>query len=144
AKETFVHKTFVGVDGIDAEHGLTTNYPDQAAIHRVMLKQARQKIVVADHRKVGVVATALISEASDVDFLITDQSTPKEAITPFAAYNVLLTRALRLFLFSSLLHNINPRILALGKVELFSSHTLHLCWHVFPAVKPPHSALCIS
>jgi DeoR family transcriptional regulator of aga operon len=93
AKETFVNKTFVGVDGIDAEHGLTTNYPDQAAIHRVMLKQARQKIVVADHRKVGVVATALIAEASDVDFLVTDESTPKEAIAPFAARKVLVIRA---------------------------------------------------
>jgi DeoR family transcriptional regulator of aga operon len=93
AKETFVHKAFVGVDGIDAEHGLTTNYPDQAAIHRVMLKQARQKIVVADHRKVGVVATALISEASEIDYLITDQSTPKDAITAFTAKKIVVLRA---------------------------------------------------
>jgi len=58
-----------------------------------MLKQARQKIVVADHRKIGVVATALISEASDVDFLVTDQSTPKEAVAPFASKKVLVIRA---------------------------------------------------
>src|SRR5207248_8925328 len=32
--EVFVDKIFVGVDGIHPGHGLTTNYPDQAAIHR--------------------------------------------------------------------------------------------------------------
>src|SRR5215813_13081675 len=45
--EMFVDKAFIGVDGIHAEHGLTTNYPDQAAIHRAMMRQARKRIVVA-------------------------------------------------------------------------------------------------
>src|SRR4029077_8922686 len=52
--EMFFDKVFIGVDGIHAEHGLTTNYPDQAAIHRAMLRQARQRIIVADHRKIEV------------------------------------------------------------------------------------------
>src|ERR687892_176608 len=44
--EIFVDKVFVGVDGIHHEHGLTTNYPDQATIHRALMRQARRKIVV--------------------------------------------------------------------------------------------------
>ena len=52
--EIFVDKVFIGVDGINNERGLTSNYPDQAAIHRAMIRQARQKIVVADHRKIGL------------------------------------------------------------------------------------------
>ncbi|MCI0392849.1 MAG: hypothetical protein MOB07_29305 [Acidobacteria bacterium] len=57
--EMFVDKIFIGVDGIHAEHGLTTNYPDQAAIHRAMMRQARQRIIVADYHKIGVVGASL-------------------------------------------------------------------------------------
>src|ERR671916_978924 len=32
--EMFVDKVFVGVDGISVEHGTTTNYPEQATVHR--------------------------------------------------------------------------------------------------------------
>jgi DeoR family transcriptional regulator of aga operon len=38
AGEMFVDRAFIGVDGIHAERGLTTNYPDQAAIHRAMIE----------------------------------------------------------------------------------------------------------
>ncbi len=72
--EIFVDKVFIGVDGIHPEHGLTTNYPDQAAIHRQMMKQARVRIVVADHRKIGVTGTTLIWPVSDIDWLITDKA----------------------------------------------------------------------
>jgi len=92
AGEMFVDKVFVGVDGIHAEHGLTTNYPDQAAIHRAMIRQARQRIVVADHRKVGAVGTSLIWP-DDFDILVTDKATTDEAIAPFAAKNVRVLRA---------------------------------------------------
>ncbi len=93
ASEMFVDKVFIGVDGIHPEHGLTTNYPDQAAIHRAMMRQARQRIVVADHRKVGLVGTSLIWQASDFDILITDKATTDNAIAPFTARNVNVLRA---------------------------------------------------
>ena len=44
-----------------------------------MMRQARQRIVVADHRKVGVAGAALIWPINDVDILITDKATPEEA-----------------------------------------------------------------
>jgi DeoR family transcriptional regulator, aga operon transcriptional repressor len=91
--EVFVDKAFVGVDGIHAEHGLTTNYPDQAAIHRAMMRQARQRIVVADHRKVGEVGTSLIWPAADLDILITDKATTDEALAPFAPQHIRVLRA---------------------------------------------------
>lgn len=86
--EIFVDKMFVGVDGIDIENGLTTNYPDQAAIHRAMLKQARQKIVVADHQKIGVTGTARICRISEVDIFITNKGIAEKSIKPFAEYEV--------------------------------------------------------
>lgn len=92
AGEMFVDKAFIGVDGIDAQRGLTTNYPDQAAIHRAMVKQARQTIVVADHRKLGIVGTALICPVSEVHTLITDRQAPDEAIAAFTASRLEIRR----------------------------------------------------
>ena len=56
---------------IHVEHGLTTNYPGSATIIGQMPRHA--KIVVADHRKIGAVGTALICPLNDVDILITDK-----------------------------------------------------------------------
>lgn len=81
--EIFVDKIFIGVDGIHPEHGLTTNYPDQAAIHRQMLKQARYRVVIADHRKLGITGTTLICPISEIDLLITDKSATKALLAPF-------------------------------------------------------------
>lgn len=91
--EIFVDKVFIGVDGVHYEHGLTTNYPDQAAIHRTMMRQSRQRIVVADHRKIGIIGTSLIWPAADIDILITDNVTPDEAIAPFAEKQVVVIRS---------------------------------------------------
>ena len=91
--EMFFDKAFIGVDGAHAEHGLTTNYPDQAAIHRAMMRQARQRIVVADHRKIGIVGRSLIWPADDLDKLIVDKSAPDDAIAAFTAKDIVVLRA---------------------------------------------------
>jgi DeoR family transcriptional regulator, aga operon transcriptional repressor len=85
AREMFVDKAFVGVDGIHAEHGLTTSYPDQAPIHNTLLEQARLRIVVADHRKIGITATAVIWQARQVDIFITDKKASDDDIAGFLA-----------------------------------------------------------
>jgi DeoR/GlpR family transcriptional regulator of sugar metabolism len=91
--EMFFDKAFIGVDGAHAEHGMTTNYADQAAIHRAMMHQARQRIVLADHRKIGTVGRALIWPTNDIDKLITDNSTTDDAIAAFTGKNVVVLRA---------------------------------------------------
>lgn len=91
--EMFVDKVFIGVDGIHSDRGLTTNYPDQAAIHRAMMRQARKRIIVADHRKVGVVGTSLIGQCNDFDTLITDKATGDDAVALFVAKNISVLRA---------------------------------------------------
>lgn len=91
--EMFIDKAFIGVDGVHAEHGMTTNYPDQAAIHRAMLRQARQRIVLADHRKIGNVGRSVIWPTNDIDKLIVDKSAPDEAIALFTAKDIVVLRA---------------------------------------------------
>jgi DeoR/GlpR family transcriptional regulator of sugar metabolism len=90
--ELFVDKAFIGVDGIHVELGLTTNYPDQATVHRAMLRQARQRIVVADHGKIGIVGRALIAMPSEINMLITDDGASDESIAGFEAKGVEVLR----------------------------------------------------
>jgi DeoR family transcriptional regulator of aga operon len=76
--DMFYDKAFIGVDGIHPDHGITTNCPDQAPVHRAMMRQSRQRIVVADHSKIGNVGTALIAPITNVDLIITDEgASPK-------------------------------------------------------------------
>ncbi len=72
--DMFYDKAFIGVDGIHPDHGLTTNCPDQAPVHRAMIRQSRQRIVVADHTKIGNVGAALIAPVTNLDLIITDES----------------------------------------------------------------------
>ena len=92
-REIFVDRAFIGVDGVHPTHGLTTNYPDQAAIHRAMMKQARQKIAVADHSKIGIVGTALICPPSGIDLLITDRKASEAKLAPFLKQGIRVRRA---------------------------------------------------
>jgi DeoR family transcriptional regulator of aga operon len=89
----FIDKAFIGVDGIHQDHGLTTNYPDQATIHRALMKQARQRIVVADSHKLGKTGTALIWPSNETDLIITDRSASDRTLAPFLAKGIKIKRA---------------------------------------------------
>ncbi len=76
----FMDKVFIGVCGIDARRGATTIEPDEAAVFRAMVRQAKKVIVVADSSKIGMVSPALICPASDIDILVTDTGIAPEAL----------------------------------------------------------------
>jgi DeoR family transcriptional regulator of aga operon len=79
----FVDKMFVGVNGIDAEKGLSCFSRDEADINRTMVRQSNKKIVVADHTKLGFVTSSLICTTAEIDLLITDTGATKEMLQPF-------------------------------------------------------------
>jgi len=89
----FVDKAFIGVDGINAGYGLTTNYPDHAMIHRALLRQAKMRIVVADHTKLGVVGRVQIWPADGINYLVTDSGASEDAIAPFAKTNIKIIKS---------------------------------------------------
>jgi DeoR family transcriptional regulator of aga operon len=74
---------FLGASGVDAERGLTCYDPDEADINNLMVKQAQRKIAVADHTKLGVVASCLICPIEGVDILITDAQASDAAVQGF-------------------------------------------------------------
>src|SRR5258708_1903200 len=80
--DMFTDKVFIGVDGIHPEFGLTSHYPDEAAMNRAMIAHARQKIVVAFHDKIGKITRALICGLREIDMLITDTDADDDSIAP--------------------------------------------------------------
>jgi DeoR family transcriptional regulator of aga operon len=81
--QIYVDKVFLGVNGIDAQKGLTSGNNGEAAINRIMVNQAKQRIVVADHSKLGAVSTYRFCGADEVQVLITDTGATDAAVKPF-------------------------------------------------------------
>jgi DeoR/GlpR family transcriptional regulator of sugar metabolism len=63
--------TILGVDGISAADGATTNNETEAAVNELMAQRARTVVVVADSSKLGRRAFARICPIERVDILVT-------------------------------------------------------------------------
>jgi DeoR family transcriptional regulator of aga operon len=88
-----IDKLFLGVNGIHPERGLTCGNHDEAAVNRALVEQSRQKIVVADHTKLGAVTSAVICPTAMIDTLITDTETTDEILAPFRATGIEVIQA---------------------------------------------------
>lgn len=75
----------IGVDGIDVTAGLTTFDSSEAYVNRIMLGQAREVWVVADHSKIGQVLPALIAPLDRAITVITDKGADDDAVAKLAA-----------------------------------------------------------
>jgi len=93
AREVFLDKLFLGVNAIHAERGLTCLHPEEAAINRALVAQARERIVVADRSKLGRVVRCLICPTSDVHALVTDREASDEDLRPFLERGLVVRRA---------------------------------------------------
>lgn len=66
-------KCILGVSGISVEGGITSRVIQETAINRTMLRRCSgQKIVVADHTKIGLEHNFFSGNLSDITHLITD------------------------------------------------------------------------
>lgn len=68
---------FLGVDGFDVQHGLTTPNLLEAKVNRTMMEVARTVVVVCDSSKFGRRALSSIAPPSAVHHLITDKDIRK-------------------------------------------------------------------
>lgn len=73
-------KLFLGVDGIDAEFGISTTDLREAELNRVMMERAQKTIVLADSSKFGKRGFAKICNLEDIDMVITDNGVPNTII----------------------------------------------------------------
>src|SRR5690606_29770868 len=66
ARDVFADTAITGAGGLHPLHGLTDAHSEESEINRAFLLQARRRIVVADHSKLGVVATHRICATREI------------------------------------------------------------------------------
>jgi DeoR family transcriptional regulator, aga operon transcriptional repressor len=91
-REMYFDQVFFSVTGIHPERGLTDSHPEEAAVNRLFLKQARRKIVVADHTKFSIVANNFLSPLEDIDLIITDTGASERALAAYRKRGVEIQR----------------------------------------------------
>lgn len=65
---------FLGVDGLDIEHGLTTPNPMEAQLNRMMVERAQEVIAVSDSSKFGRHSFSYICGLDVLSTVITDSN----------------------------------------------------------------------
>jgi DeoR family transcriptional regulator of aga operon len=63
---------FLGCNGVDSSRGFTNSNIAEAEIKQAMVRSAERAVFLADHDKIGQVASAFVADVSSVDLLITD------------------------------------------------------------------------
>ncbi|WP_151081752.1 DeoR/GlpR family DNA-binding transcription regulator [Nocardioides cynanchi] len=67
-----VDVSFIGTNGLTAEHGLTTPDADEAAVKRALVASGSRVVVLADSSKFGIETAVRFASAAEVDVLVTD------------------------------------------------------------------------
>lgn len=82
---------FIGVNGMDAAAGASTQDEREAAVNRMMAERARRAVVVTDSSKIGRVAFAAVGGAELFPVLLTDDGAGEAALADLraAGYEVL-------------------------------------------------------
>jgi DeoR/GlpR family transcriptional regulator of sugar metabolism len=73
----------MGICGVDPKFGVSTNFQQDADVKRVMKKNARKVVVLANHERLGVVDAFRVCEIQEVDVLVTDINSDDEDLGAF-------------------------------------------------------------
>ena len=80
--------TFLGVDGLDPDLGLSTPDVFEAKLNTLMIRVSRQVTVVADSSKLGQRSLSVISRVENVHRIISDSKAPSEVVAALRARGV--------------------------------------------------------
>jgi len=86
-------KAFMGTIGMSLKEGLTTTDPSEAYTKELVMKQARQVILLADSSKVGKVSFARAGGLERVNVLITDKNVDRDFARELNRKGIKLIRA---------------------------------------------------
>jgi DeoR family transcriptional regulator, aga operon transcriptional repressor len=92
AQRVIVDRAFLSVSGINPEAGLTDFHPEEAAVNRVFLAQARKRVIVADHTKFSVLASHVVTGLKNVDMIITGTETRDDQVQPYVEKGIEVLR----------------------------------------------------
>jgi DeoR family fructose operon transcriptional repressor len=90
--ELHLDKAFMGTMGFAAREGLTTTDPGEAFTKEIVMKQARQVILLADSSKAGKVSFASSGQWDRVHAVVTDKGINKDLSRHLAEKGVKLVR----------------------------------------------------
>jgi len=76
-----VDKAFMGTIGLNRDRGLTTTDPMEAFTKQLVMRKARQVVLLADHTKVGRVSFERFAGCEDVDVLVTDPAADRKLLS---------------------------------------------------------------
>jgi DeoR family fructose operon transcriptional repressor len=79
---------FIGSNGVDLTHGLTTPDHSEAATKRAMVRAARRVVVLADSTKIGRDHNVRFARLADIDVLVTDDGVDGADATAFEELGV--------------------------------------------------------
>ncbi|MDF2875408.1 MAG: srlR [Sporomusa sp.] len=72
-RKMYFDKVFLATNGIDVEFGITTPNLTEAETKRYMLHAGKEKILAADHSKIGQRSLCRVCGLEELDLLITDK-----------------------------------------------------------------------
>ena len=67
---------FLGVPALDSQHGFTADGDTEAATDLAFMEMAQRTVVLADHTKLGRVATTHVVPLSAIELVVTDSGAP--------------------------------------------------------------------
>jgi DeoR family transcriptional regulator, fructose operon transcriptional repressor len=79
---------FLGANGIDLVHGITTPNITEAATKMAMIRSARRVVLAADRTKLNQISMFKVCELSNLDVFMTDGELPPEYQAFFDNHNV--------------------------------------------------------
>ena len=88
-----VNKTFIAVNGVTFESGLTTPDFEEAEVKKTMLLSGFERFLLVDYSKFKKVAMCQIGPISMVDYIITDQDADKDIIEQLRANDIKIIQA---------------------------------------------------
>ncbi len=83
SEENFSHfnidKAFIGIGGI-TEMGVTDYHIGEAKLHKCLIDNAKQTIILSDSSKFGVRAMTNVCSLKDIDIVVTDSNAPADIV----------------------------------------------------------------
>lgn len=88
-----VGTVYMGADAIDLERGVTNASLSEVAVKRALLASARERVLVADHRKFDHVSLAEVAKLDRFDEIVTDAQLLPAVAERYRAAGVRITLA---------------------------------------------------
>ena len=83
-----VDKAIVSCKGLNLEAGITDYDEQDASSKRMMLRAAKERILVADHTKFDATAFVKVADWSDITRIVTDQKPSQQWLDQFEQYQI--------------------------------------------------------